>query len=211
MSEEILKAQRALNVKVESLKKRAVRAQDRVQRLKDNLAEAESELTTANAECATLEKQLQELVRLFPVDLTEEKPKSVQVKPAGTTGPKRPTMIDSMRLVMGNEVMTAPQVEKALKENGLDRKSSNLRGYISTLLSSNEQEIIGPDGQKVLVDGKPAMYKAFICVERGHYRVAPIPTGVTSDDVIESTTTAEDLLVSQGLNVNDLLTDRVLS
>lgn len=206
MSEDIRKAQLAMSAKIDQLKKRAERATERVTRLRSTLSEAEADLMTANTELTTLEAKYNGFVQLFPLELTEETPKAQTPRVVADSGNKLPPIIDSIRLVMGDLVMTAPQIEAALRERKLDRKSNNLRGYISTLLSSNEQDVIGPDGQKVMVDGKVATYKTFICVERGHYRVAPIPTsaGSTDDDIVESKTTAEDLLASQGVDIKSL-------
>lgn len=202
MSEEIRKAQLSLGAKVEQIRKRMERAKERKARLETALAEATQETTTTEEEFNTLSHQYQEFVKLFPLSLTESEPSEQPVRRAAKSAERRPTMIDSMRLVMGNRVMSAPDIEKALRERGLDRPSNNLRGYISTLLSSHDEDVLDADGKRVMVDGKPTKFKTFVCVSRGFYRVAPTPG--TDEDVLESTTTAEDLLASQGVDVASL-------
>lgn len=203
MSDDIRKAQQSMRVKVASAEKRHARAQERIARLQQQLSEAESDLGEIAQELLDMQARLDKFLELFPEELVDRPKRQRKVKRQGDKALGRVTMIDAMRYVMGDKVMTAGEIEDALKSANLDRKSNNLRAYISTLLSSQTQPVLDSNGKPEIQNGVAVTAKVFAAVERGRYRVA-IPLSSDDSEVLVASTSATDILASQGIDITTI-------
>lgn len=101
------------------------------------------------------------------------KSKASPVKAKGKPGPKAKgkkagrkkedgaqTFVERLVSILGTTTMSAGELEQALIDSGKPPTSKNLRGYISSVLSSTT------------VNGKKDGKRVFYAVERGHYCVA---------------------------------------
>jgi hypothetical protein len=199
------KAQKALATEVAAAKGRFDKAEQQ-------LAAATTALATAKEEFEQLNSKYQQFLILFPIEETilppakpAKEPKTAIAKPKSDM-----TLIDKIIKVMGNDTMSAGEVETALDKAGYSPTSNNVRGYISTLLSQQTVKVRDAQGQPLRDPNTNDVVRVlvFTKVDRGRYQVTKIDPDAIMAGLRGTPAPAKDpevLLVESGKNQADAL------
>lgn len=206
---------KTMKLALETTRSKVQKSEDLILSLNNQLEKAQAIRDQAAKEHNLLSQSYEDLVRVIPLttETTSEEtlvePEEGESKaPVGRKVVGELSMIDKMRKVMGTETMTAPEIATALEVAGLAPKATSVRGYVSTLLSTQTRVMLDANGKPMVKDSEKVRVKIFKLMERGRYRVATdedyahlLEEGV-SDVVISATpNAASQILASQGINV----------
>jgi hypothetical protein len=223
--DEIVKARESLSMALTAYRAQYEEAQAA-------LGEAQVRVESTRARYEALRSQIDGLLSTLdpnaPALTAAPQPKKPTVQPKRHIAPTvhGMTRIESIIHVMNGKAMTAGDIEDALTAANLAPKSNNLKGYISTLLSSHSRTAQYPDGRPILhpTTKKEIRVSTFTRVGRGLYQATVVNpeellASLSADgstevvDAIEppdvhisegDVSLADDLFASQGLDVKTL-------
>lgn len=208
---ELQKVQKAMAAELTASEKRLTKANEALETAKAALKTAEVTQTEAQKEFDEISTKHTQFVQMFPVTTTPVAPKAPK-DPKKKAPRGDMTLIEKMVNVMGDQSMTARQIEEALVASGLIISANNTRSYISSLLGTQTKKVKDASGNTLRDPRTKELVRAMVFkkVDRGLYQVNKVdPSSIMAELAAAGSSTAvetsEVLLVNTGKSPADAL------